>query len=72
MSLDRSIITCYQNGEYARLILANYLNLSENIVYVIDEPSIGLDSQNIYNLIDVFNELGNKNQIFLIDHNRNN
>ncbi len=69
LSLDRSIITL-SGGEYARLILANYLNLSENIVYVIDEPSIGLDSQNISNLIDIFNELGNKNQIFLIDHNK--
>ncbi len=69
LSLDRSIITL-SGGEYARLILANYLNLSENIVYVIDEPSIGLDNENIYNMIDVLNELGNKNQIFLIDHNQ--
>lgn len=69
LSLDRSIITL-SGGEYARLILANYLGLSENIVYVIDEPSIGLDSENIYNMIDVLNELGNKNQIFLIDHNQ--
>ena len=69
LSLDRSIITL-SGGEYARLILANYLNLSENIVYVIDEPSIGLDSKNIYNIIDIFNELGDKNQIFLIDHNQ--
>ena len=69
LSLDRSIITL-SGGEYARLILVNYLNLSENIVYIIDEPSIGLDSENIKNMIDVLNELGEKNQIFIIDHNR--
>jgi len=69
LSLDRSIITL-SGGEYARLILANYLNLSENIVYVIDEPSIGLDSKNIYNMIDILDELGDNNQIFLIDHNQ--
>lgn len=68
LSLNRSIITL-SGGEYARLILSNYLGLSENIVYIIDEPSIGLDSHNIKNMIKILNELGNKNQIFIIDHN---
>ncbi len=68
LSLNRSIITL-SGGEYARLILSNYLGLSENIVYMIDEPSIGLDSQNIKNMIRILDELGNNNQIFIIDHN---
>lgn len=68
LSLGRSIMTL-SGGEYARLIISNYLGLSEGIVYIIDEPSIGLDSQNIKNMISVLDELGLQNQIFIIDHN---
>ena len=70
LHLLRSVNTL-SGGEYARLTLSNYLGLTKDIAYIIDEPSLGLDEENINNLLNVLNELGKHNQIFIIDHNKN-
>src|SRR5690606_36511502 len=56
-------------GEIQRLKLASYLQ-KEGQIYLLDEPSLGLHTQDNGKLLDVFQNLVNKgNSVIIIEHN---
>ncbi|MCU6739079.1 ATP-binding cassette domain-containing protein [Clostridium ammoniilyticum] len=69
LSLDRAASTL-STGERQRMQLARAVrNRTTGILYVLDEPSIGLHPSNIYGLIEVMNDLiHDGNSILLVDH----
>ena len=69
LSLDRAASTL-STGERQRMQLARAVrNRTTGILYVLDEPSIGLHPSNIYGLIGVMNDLiHDGNSILLVDH----
>lgn len=67
LSLDRAMNTL-SGGELTRVYLCDFLANCSNINIIIDELSIGLDTNSLYNLIDQVNTLGKCNNIWLIDH----
>lgn len=69
LSLDRAASTL-STGERQRMQLARAVrNRTTGILYVLDEPSIGLHPFNIYGLIGVMNDLiHDGNSILLVDH----
>lgn len=69
LSLDRAASTL-STGERQRMQLARAVrNRTTGILYVLDEPSIGLHPSNIYGLVGVMNDLiYDGNSILLVDH----
>ncbi|MCJ8006493.1 ATP-binding cassette domain-containing protein [Lederbergia wuyishanensis] len=67
LTLNR-IMGTLSGGELTRLYLAEFMSSSENTVIIIDEISVGLDHQTLLNILEQINQLGYKNQIWLIDH----
>ncbi len=69
LTLDRSTSTL-SNGERQRMQLARAVrNRTTGVLYILDEPSIGLHPDNIKGLIGVMNDLvADGNSIVLVDH----
>lgn len=69
LSLDRAGGTL-STGELQRIQLARTLkNETTGVLYVLDEPSIGLHPVNVSGLINVFNGLLNQgNSLVIVDH----
>ncbi|MFR8267874.1 MAG: excinuclease ABC subunit UvrA, partial [Clostridia bacterium] len=69
LSLDRSAATL-STGERQRMQLARAVrNRTTGVLYVMDEPSIGLHPSNIKGLTGVMNDLvADSNSIILVDH----
>ncbi|RAP51226.1 MAG: excinuclease ABC subunit A [Methanosphaera sp. rholeuAM270] len=72
LTLDRPSSTL-STGELQRVQLARTIrNPTTGVLYVLDEPSIGLHPSNIEGLIQVMNELvRNGNSVILVDHDVN-
>ncbi|CEN80703.1 excinuclease ABC subunit UvrA [Paraclostridium sordellii] len=70
LSLDRSIPTL-SSGEAQRLRLANQISCSlSGLLYVLDEPTMGLHVNDIKNIIFLINKLKEKgNTILMVEHN---
>lgn len=67
LTLNR-IMGTLSGGELTRLYLAEFMTVSENTVIIIDEISVGLDHQTLLTILEQIKQLGNNNQIWLIDH----
>lgn len=69
LSLDRAASTL-STGERQRMQLARAVrNRTTGVLYVLDEPSIGLHPSNIDGLLHVMEELvGDGNSVVLVDH----
>ena len=69
LSLDRAAATL-STGERQRMQLARAVrNRTTGVLYVLDEPSIGLHPSNIVGLTDVMHDLiADGNSIVLVDH----
>ena len=69
LSLDRASSTL-STGERQRMQLARAVrNRTTGVLYVLDEPSIGLHPSNIEGLIDVMKDLkADGNSVILVDH----
>lgn len=70
LSLDRSIPTL-SGGEAQRLRLANQISCSlSGLLYVLDEPTMGLHVNDIKNIVFLINKLKEKgNTILMVEHN---
>lgn len=67
LTLNR-IMGTLSGGELTRLYLAEFMATSENTVIIIDEISVGLDQNTLLKILEQIQQLGSKNQIWLIDH----
>lgn len=69
LSLDRASVTL-STGERQRMQLARAVrNRTTGVLYVLDEPSIGLHPSNIVGLTDVMHDLiADGNSVILVDH----
>ncbi|MBS4199301.1 ATP-binding cassette domain-containing protein [Bacillus sp. FJAT-49732] len=67
LTLNR-IMGTLSGGELTRLYLAEFMSSSENTIIIIDEISVGLDHQTLLKILEQINQLGYKNEIWLIDH----
>ncbi|WEV37948.1 ATP-binding cassette domain-containing protein [Lactobacillus sp. ESL0677] len=69
LSLARQASTL-STGELQRIQLGRTLRTeTTGVLYVLDEPSVGLHSDNVAGLIDVFHELVNQgNSLVVVDH----
>lgn len=69
LSLDRATTTL-SGGEAQRLKLADFLNSPLNdILYIFDEPSVGLHPQDLRSVARIFQELRDKgNTLVMVDH----
>ena len=69
LTLDRAASTL-STGERQRMQLARAVrNRTTGVLYVLDEPSIGLHPVNVKGLIDVMHDLvGDGNSVLLVDH----
>lgn len=69
LSLDRAAATL-STGERQRMQLARAVrNRTTGVLYVLDEPSIGLHPSNIVGLTDVMHDLiADGNSVILVDH----
>ena len=69
LALDRAGATL-STGERQRVQLARAVrNRTTGVLYVLDEPSIGLHPSNIHGLLDVARDLlGHGNSVVLVDH----
>ncbi|WP_107926014.1 ATP-binding cassette domain-containing protein [Lysinibacillus parviboronicapiens] len=67
LTLNR-IMGTLSGGELTRLYLAEFMATSENTVIIVDEISVGLDHETLLKILEQIKHLGNKNQIWLIDH----
>ncbi|WP_155591132.1 ATP-binding cassette domain-containing protein [Lysinibacillus cavernae] len=67
LTLNR-IMGTLSGGELTRLYLAEFMATSENTVIIVDEISVGLDHNTLLKILEQIQQLGSKNQIWLIDH----
>lgn len=67
LSLDR-IVSTLSGGEYVRLLLSEFMTYSHSSLLIIDEISIGLDTNSLYNILNNIGNLGVDNQLWFIDH----
>ena len=69
LSLDRAASTL-STGERQRMQLARAVrNCTTGVLYVLDEPSIGLHPSNLVGLVDVMRDLvADGNSVVLVDH----
>lgn len=70
LSLNRSVPTL-SGGEAQRLRLANQLSCGlSGLLYVLDEPTMGLHTSDIKNICEIIKELKEKgNTVLLVEHN---
>ena len=71
LTLNRSVATL-SGGESQRVKLSKQLGSSlTEIIYVLDEPTLGLHIKDIHNLIDIFKSLVDKqNSVLVVEHNK--
>lgn len=71
LTLNRSVSTL-SGGESQRVKLSKQLGSSlTEVIYVLDEPTLGLHMKDVNNLINVFKELVKKsNTVLVVEHNR--
>jgi len=71
LSLNRAVNTL-SGGEFQRLRLSTQLqNGLSNLVYVLDEPSVGLHGKDIKNLTGVLRQIcDNGNTVIVVEHDR--
>lgn len=71
LTLDRGLGTL-SGGEAQRCKIAKYLNSSlSDVLYILDEPSVGLHSHDIYRLIRAVKKLRDGgNTVILVEHHR--
>ena len=71
LNLNRSVNTL-SGGEFQRLRLSTQLqNGLSNLVYVLDEPSVGLHGRDIKNLTNVLRKIcENGNTVIVVEHDR--
>jgi excinuclease ABC subunit A len=71
LNLNRAVNTL-SGGEFQRLRLSTQLqNGLSNLIYVLDEPSVGLHSKDIKNLIGVLRQIcNNGNTVIVVEHDR--
>ncbi|MDF7639776.1 ATP-binding cassette domain-containing protein [Lactobacillus sp. ESL0791] len=69
LTLDRQASTL-STGELQRIQLGRTLRTeTTGVLYVLDEPSVGLHPDNVAGLIDIFHELVNQgNSLVVVDH----
>ncbi|MGO3184389.1 MAG: ATP-binding cassette domain-containing protein [Aequorivita sp.] len=69
LSLDQPVQSL-SSGEQQRLLLLNWLqNQTFDILYILDEPSVGLHYADIDLLYAILQKLSEANDILIIDHN---
>lgn len=69
LGLDRTVNTL-SGGEFTRLLLAERLGLSARMLFILDEPGLGLDERATSLLLGRVAELGQKNQLWIVDHSQ--
>ena len=71
LSLNRSVNTL-SGGEFQRLRLSTQLqNGLSNLIYVLDEPSVGLHGSDVKKLIGVLRKIcDNENTVIVVEHDR--
>lgn len=69
LSLDRTVNTL-SGGEFTRLLLAERLGLSARMLFILDEPGLGLDERATSQLLERVSELGQQNQLWIVDHSQ--
>ncbi|MGB5920168.1 ATP-binding cassette domain-containing protein [Arcobacter sp.] len=71
LSLDRSTNTL-SGGESQRIKMTKYLNSSlSDVLYIFDEPTIGLHPHDIKGIANIFKEIKNNgNSILFVDHDK--
>lgn len=71
LTLDRGLSTL-SGGEAQRCKIAKYMNSSLcDLLYILDEPSVGLHSHDIHRLIHAVKKLRDKgNTVLLVEHHR--
>lgn len=67
LTLDR-IMGTLSGGEVVRVLLSEFIGHCKNMLIVIDEISIGLDRDTLFDIMEIINKLGENNQVWLIDH----
>lgn len=67
LTLDR-VFSTLSGGETVRVLLAEFLANCENLLIIIDEISIGLDTESLYNILREIKKICTSNQIWFIDH----
>lgn len=67
LSLNR-IMNTLSGGEGVRVLLSEFMAQCINSLIIIDEVSIGLDTNSLINVLEKIKKLGVTNQIWLIDH----
>ena len=69
LRMDQPVQTL-SSGEKQRLLLLEWLqNNATNVLYILDEPSTGLDYSDIDLLFTILKKLSESNDILVIDHN---
>lgn len=71
LSIDRSV-SSLSGGETQRIKLAGQIGSGlSNIIYVLDEPTIGLHSADVASLLKIINKLKDTgNTVVIVEHNR--
>ena len=71
LSLDRNTNTL-SGGESQRIKMTKYLNSSlSDLLYIFDEPTIGLHPHDIKGIANIFKEIKNRgNSILFVDHDK--
>lgn len=69
LGLDRTVNTL-SGGEFTRLLLAEHLGLSARMLFILDEPGLGLDEKATNRLLGRVAELGQQNQLWIVDHSQ--
>lgn len=69
LGLDRTVNTL-SGGEFTRLLLAEHLGLSTRMLFILDEPGLGLDEKTTNQLLGRVAELGQQNQLWIVDHSQ--
>jgi excinuclease UvrABC ATPase subunit len=69
LGLDRTLSTL-SGGELTRLLLAERVGLSARMLYILDEPGLGLDEASLARLLERLGTLGERNQLWVVDHSR--
>lgn len=71
LSLNRSVATL-SGGEAQRVKLSKQLGCAlTEVLYVLDEPTLGLHMKDVHKLLEVFKKLVDKsNSVLVVEHNR--
>lgn len=71
LSLSRGLSTL-SGGEIQRCKIAKYMTSSlSDMIYILDEPSVGMHSHDIHQLLNAIHQLRNKgNTVLLVEHHR--